>query len=93
MALLKKSDLIAEYNNRQRTVFAEATEKRHAEDLLRKAAADFRSTDSFDIFLSHSYSDARAIQALRDLLAENGYRVYVDCGAHRTSVIAARLPL
>jgi len=33
---------------------------------------------SFDVFLSHSLSDARAILGLRNLLTEQGMRVYVD---------------
>jgi len=34
--------------------------------------------DRYDIFLSHSFEDARLVRALRDELMSQGYTVYVD---------------
>lgn len=45
---------------------------------LRNDANTFNPTKSYDIFLSHRYTDAIAIRALRDLLRGLGYSVYVD---------------
>jgi len=78
MAILRKADLIREYNARQATVYSEQVERSIARDRLRKSAQDFSSASAYDMFLSHSYNDARAIQALRDLLKEAGFTVYVD---------------
>ena len=41
-------------------------------------AKEAKASDSFDIFLSHSFEDAIIIKALRDELVSHGYKVYVD---------------
>lgn len=38
----------------------------------------FNSTQNFDIFLSHSYLDAKYIKVIREDLMDLGYTVYVD---------------
>jgi hypothetical protein len=47
-----------------------------AHEQLRMAAKS--ATGPFDVFLSHSFRDARAIVGLRNLLSGQGLRVYVD---------------
>jgi hypothetical protein len=77
MAFLKKSDLLARYRRSSARIADEGQEKAFAAfslDLL--AAASLRS--EYDIFLSHSYDDARIVKQIRDMLADAGYTVYVD---------------
>lgn len=58
--------------------FTESNLKTFAAERLIKAANDFQHSDKYDIFLSHSYQDAKLISALRDVLKEKGFTVYVD---------------
>ena len=78
MALITKSDL------RNRVIqssgfYTEINARRFAESQLlnEKKAAD-ASSETFDIFLSHSSEDAIHIEGLRDLLTDAGFSVYVD---------------
>jgi hypothetical protein len=48
-----------------------------AESELRKSAASVLTT-TFDVFLSHSFLDALAIEGVKELLEGSGLRVYVD---------------
>lgn len=78
MALLKKSQLLSAYNNRQSTLLDEAGELRFAKSKLEDSAQAFSFAESYDIFLSHSFDDARVVQTVKELLEESGYSVYVD---------------
>lgn len=46
--------------------------------ILRESVNAATVTDSFDIFLSHSISDAEIVLGIKQLLEENGLKVYVD---------------
>ena len=78
MALLKKSHLLSIYNNRQSYLLDEAGEQRYARKKLEESAQTFSFADKYDIFLSHSFDDARVVKIVKELLEENGYSVYVD---------------
>ena len=49
-----------------------------ARDLRRGAVKSLKSDEEFDIFLSHSYSDAKVIEGLKELLEKYGFSVFVD---------------
>ena len=49
-----------------------------ADQILIEASMAFKSVDGYDIFLSHSYRDAKEILGLKALLTDFGYTVYVD---------------
>ncbi|RKR72095.1 toll/interleukin-1 receptor domain-containing protein [Marinobacter nauticus] len=78
MALLKKSQLLNVYNNRQSYLIDEAGERRFAKKKLEESAQAFSYAESYDIFLSHSFDDARVVKIVKELLEESGYSVYVD---------------
>lgn len=78
MALLKKKTLIDIYNSRQSKLLSEGGERRYAANTLNRYFSEFSVTDRYDIFISHSYDDARIIKQIRDMLTEMGYSVYVD---------------
>lgn len=76
--LLRRSDLIDRYNKRQAHLLEDARERVYASSELKKFAAQTPRDKRFDIFLSHSYYDARVIRSIYDILAAAGYSVYVD---------------
>ncbi|WP_345973009.1 TIR domain-containing protein [Sulfurimonas diazotrophicus] len=78
MAVLRKSDLLARYNAAQSTLFEEYREKQWASNSLNEVFESFSFTETYDIFLSHAYSDARIVKQIRDMLLKQGYSVYVD---------------
>lgn len=78
MALLKKSKLLQSYNNRQAYLIDEAGERSFAKKKLEEAAQEFSYTETYDIFLSHSFDDARIVKVIKEMLEEGGYSVYVD---------------
>lgn len=78
MALLKKSELLRSYNKRQSHLLDEAGERRFAKRRLEEAAQAFSYTETYDIFLSHSFDDARVVKVIKEMLEEGGYAVYVD---------------
>lgn len=51
---------------------------RTASQVLTEEVASVKATDRFDIFLSHSLQDARAVRGAKALLEEQGFSVYVD---------------
>lgn len=55
-----------------------ATINKSASSVLREKSARFSATDRFDIFLSHSYSDAKLILDLKVFLEKFDLSVYVD---------------
>ncbi|WP_262684638.1 toll/interleukin-1 receptor domain-containing protein [Paenibacillus baimaensis] len=74
MSLFKRSDLIAKADKEllKKSFFTEAS------TILKSASYEFSSTKNYDIFLSHSYSDAKIILGLKLELEEMGHSVYVD---------------
>jgi hypothetical protein len=46
--------------------------------ILGESVLDAAFTDSFDIFLSHSITDAEIVLGIKQLLEDNGLKVYVD---------------
>jgi hypothetical protein len=68
MALLQIPDLLKR--------FPEPLQK--SEGYLTKEAAVSAPDQTFDIFLSHSYSDANAVRVLKQELERFGHSVYVD---------------
>ena len=49
-----------------------------ADRIVRDLHESYTSTKSFDIFLSHSFSDAELILGVWELLTDRGFSVYVD---------------
>ncbi len=47
-------------------------------DILEEQFDSFRSYKTYDIFLSHAFLDAKAIDGLKVVLEEAGFSVYVD---------------
>jgi len=78
MAIIHKSEILRRYNAAQTTLLEEASERRWAANSLQKAFESFSFSEQYDIFLSHSYSDARIVKQIRNMLIEKGYSVYVD---------------
>ena len=78
MALLKRQDLINRYNKRQRPLLDEAGEVRYAKGKLVESGRAFLYTENYDVFLSHSYDDARLVKIIKEMLEELGFKVYVD---------------
>ena len=78
MAFLTKPDLIRRYNKSQSSLLTESREKAYAANKLKEHGDRFSSLHSYDIFLSHSYDDARIIKQIKEMLKEKGYTVYVD---------------
>lgn len=52
--------------------------QRTAAQVLNEEVASVRTTDRFDIFLSHCLNDAAAIRGVKAMLEEQGRSVYVD---------------
>lgn len=52
--------------------------QRTAQEVLRGSRAELQQTQKFDIFLSHSISDAELVLGVKTLLEEQGHKVYVD---------------
>jgi hypothetical protein len=46
--------------------------------ILSEGSRSFSEEKSYDIFLSHSFTDADAIYGVKSLIEEMGYEVYVD---------------
>lgn len=52
--------------------------RRTAQEVLKSSHAQLQQTKKFDIFLSHSISDAVLVLGVKTLLEEQGHKVYVD---------------
>lgn len=78
MAILRKSRLIRDYEASQSTLLEEDREKKWAGKRLKEAFDSFSFEENYDIFLSHSYEDARIVKRIRDMLVAKGHKVYVD---------------
>jgi hypothetical protein len=78
MAILKRAELLRRYNEKQSYLLTESGEKSHAAKQLKKHSESFSVFNTYDIFLSHSYDDARIIKQIKEMLEKKGYSVYVD---------------
>lgn len=78
MAIIRKSEILRRYNSAQTTLLPEANERSWAAGRLQASFESFSSSEHYDIFLSHAYSDARIVMQIRSMLIEKGYSVYVD---------------
>jgi len=78
MAILRKSELISKYNLKQSNLVSELGEKYYSSIKLHESSEQFSVLSRYDIFLSHSYNDARIIKLIKEMLEEKGYSVYVD---------------
>ncbi len=76
--MLNRRDLIKRYNRRQTVLLAEPREVAFAKDRLIEESSKFSFFDNYDVFLSHSYDDARVVKVIKEMLEESGYKVYVD---------------
>lgn len=75
MALFNYDDL----SRNSYSTFSESYDSLNANRLFKSANTVYVSdSDSFDIFLSHSYNDRVIIPALKRELESFGYKVYVD---------------
>ncbi len=78
MGFLRKRQLISAYDEKQAYLLGEESEKSYAGKKLHEAGEGFSFSATYDIFLSHSYDDARIIKHIYEMLEERGYAVYVD---------------
>lgn len=78
MALLSKSDLLSRYNSKQARLISEGGERSFSSEELRKSAIAFDARLKYDVFLSHSFDDARIVKIVKEMLEERGHTVYVD---------------
>ena len=78
MAMLNRQDLINRYNKQQTTLVSEDGEVRHAKKSLVASGKAFSHSDNYDVFLSHSYDDARVVIIIKEMLEDLGFKVYVD---------------
>ena len=78
MAILKRHDLIHRYNQRQPKLVSESGEIAYAKGKLAEASSRFSAFEAYDVFLSHSYEDARIVKVMKEMLEEIGFKVYVD---------------
>lgn len=78
MSFLTKSRLIREYNNSQSYLLNDDGERRWAAKRINESAESFDFLKQYDIFLSHSFNDARLVKQIYDMLQEKGFTVYVD---------------
>lgn len=78
MSFLTKSRLIREYNESQSYLLNEDRERWWAAKSINESAESFDFSKQYDIFLSHSFSDARLVKQIYDMLQKKGFTVYVD---------------
>lgn len=78
MALLSKKDIIDRYNKRQSTLLGESAEMRYAKSKLVEHGKSFSFYETYDVFLSHSFDDARIVEQIKNMLEMQGQKVYVD---------------
>lgn len=77
MSLFNRRDLLKKFQSSV-TFTSTIQESEYAKKMIKQYAKSFEHFKTYDIFLSHSYDDARIIKALRDELTEMKYEVYVD---------------
>ena len=78
MAVLRRQDLINRYNQQQEILLSDSVEMAYAKNSLSEAGAQFSHFEDYDVFLSHSYDDARVVKVIKEMLEALGFKVYVD---------------
>lgn len=78
MATLNVNDLIQRYNKKQSILLNPESEKNYATGRLLENKKEFSYSKTYDIFLSHSFNDARIVKIIKEMLEEKGYSIYVD---------------
>lgn len=78
MALLRRKDLIDRYNKKQSYLLDESGEKSFSKGRLVEFSKNFSYLEMYDVFLSHSFDDARIVKLVKEMLEECGHKVYVD---------------
>ncbi|WP_129779446.1 toll/interleukin-1 receptor domain-containing protein [Peristeroidobacter soli] len=63
---------------RQTTRLSEGGEKQFSKYRLMEAGKAFSYTTKYDVFLSHSFDDARIVLLIKEMIEEAGHTVYVD---------------
>jgi len=53
-------------------------EKTYSKNKLLEERNDFSYLELYDVFLSHSFDDARIVKLVKEMLEEQGQKVYVD---------------
>ena len=61
-----------------RAAAKQAKGNRNIKAVITESMESYKEADSFDIFLSHSSSDADLVIGIKELLEQRGKRVYVD---------------
>lgn len=74
MAFLTNADIQAAYQRNQ----GKSPLQKTASVILKEAAAKFKATDTYDVFLSHCLKDADKILGVKAYIEEQGFSVYVD---------------
>lgn len=64
--------------NEARAAAKRKTTFRGARQILTESLESYKSIDEFDIFLSHSFTDADLVLGVKTLLEDSGKKVYVD---------------
>lgn len=77
MPLFNEQELLEKFEKSASSI-SESVRYSFAEKILKLSADKFDHSKTYDIFLSHSFDDARIIKALRDELVTLNYSVYVD---------------
>ena len=78
MAILNRTEIIDLYNRSQSTLHSDALEINFSNKQLFGSCESFSYSKYYDIFLSHSYDDARIVKQIKVMLEDKGYSVYVD---------------
>ena len=78
MAVLRKRDVLGRYVKAQSYLVSDAGELSYSSNSLKKVFESFDYTKTYDIFLSHSFQDARIVKQIYDELTKKGHSVYVD---------------
>lgn len=55
-----------------------ATTSRAPQKVLKEESDQYRSSQTYDVFLSHAFSDAELVLGAKKILENEGFRVYVD---------------
>jgi len=80
MRFTRKSEVIRRYEERIHTptILGESYSKSAASTFLKDRAQEFDFSKRYDVFLSHSFTDARIVRQVRKRLINEGLTVYVD---------------
>lgn len=78
MAVLRKRDVLGRYRKAQSYWVGDEGEINYSSNKLKGVFESFDFVKEYDIFLSHSFKDARIVKQIYDELTEKGHSVYVD---------------